>query len=259
MCLVLFAHKVISHCPLLFLANRDEFYDRPTAAADFWKDTPLVLGGRDLRKGGAWLGVTRDGRFAAVTNYRQGLAQKRNIPSRGTLVSDYLQGKESAESYLLRLMQRASEYDGFNLLLGEAGEIYHYSNRGGVPRRLEPALYGLSNHLLNTPWPKVKRGLEKLSQLLVAGPPDDVESLFAILAERHFANDAELPDTGVGLELERRLSPAFVISSDYGTRSSTLLFMHSDGRVKFIERSFEQVGAEMGNVSHEFRIELSQK
>ncbi len=254
MCLVLFAHKVIPHYPLLFLANRDEFYDRPTTAASFWKDIPWVLGGRDMRMGGTWLGVTRDGRFAAVTNFRKGFAQKKNTPSRGRLVSGFLQGTEKAESYLHQLEGRANDYDGFNLLLGEVGEIYYYSNQGGAPKRLAPGFYGLSNHLLDTPWPKVERGKSKLSEIFDTGQLLDSEALFAVLAERHIPQDAELPDTGVGLEWERMLSPAFIIAPNYGTRSSTLLYAGSDRKIKLIERSFER-GVEAGTVSHEFVIQ----
>ena len=254
MCLVLFAHKVISRCPLLFLANRDEFYDRPTAAADFWKDTPSVFGGRDLRMGGTWLGVTRDGRFAAVTNFRKGFAQKKNAPSRGRLVSDFLQGNETAEDYLRQLVLRADDYDGFNLLIGDPGEIHYYSNHSCELKRLAPGFYGLSNHLLNTPWPKVERGKSELAALFTTGQPPDSEALFAVLAERHIPADAELPDTGVGLEWERMLSPALIISPNYGSRSSTLLFIGADQRIKFSERTFER-GVEAGTVSHEFVIQ----
>jgi uncharacterized protein with NRDE domain len=253
MCLALFAHKVISRYPLLFLANRDEFYDRPTAAADFWKDTSSMLGGRDLRMGGTWLGVTRNARFAAVTNFRKGFTQKKNAPSRGRLVSDFLQGNEKAEDYLRRLEKRSDDYDGFNLLLGEAGEIYYYANHSGELKQLAPGLYGLSNHLLDTPWPKVERGKSRLAALFATAQPPDSEALFAVLAERHIAADAELPDTGVGLEWERMLSPAFIITPDYGTRSSTLLFIGSDRRIMFIERSFER-SVDAGSVSYEFVI-----
>ncbi len=254
MCLILFAHKVIPQYPLLFLANRDEFYDRPTAAAGFWTETPWLLGGRDLLMGGAWLGATRDGRFAAVTNFRKGFAQKKNMPSRGRLVSDFLQGNKNAESYLHQLEGRANDYDGFNLLLGTGSEIYYYSNQGGSSKRLAPGLYGLSNHLLDTPWPKVERGKSRLSALFDTNQLPDSEALFAILAERHIPQDAELPNTGVGLEWERMLSPAFIIAPDYGTRSSTLLFASSDRKIKLIERSFER-GVEAGTVSHEFVIQ----
>jgi uncharacterized protein with NRDE domain len=254
MCLLLFAHQVIADCPLLLLANRDEFYERTTAQAAYWEDHPEVLGGRDMRKKGTWLGVTRSGRFAAVTNYRQGYAQKKNAPSRGTLVSNYLSGNEKPKDYLQKLQHHAAEYEGFNLIAGDIKEVYYYSNRRAKIQKLDPGLYGLSNHLLDTPWPKVARSKKKLIELFSAPQIPSEEALFALLAERFIPEDKELPNTGVGLEWERRLSPAFIVSPEYGTRSSTLLFIQSDGRVRFIERSFKQAGVEGGTVHHVFLI-----
>ena len=255
MCLVLLAYKLSPDWPLLLAANRDEFYERSTAAAAFWEDHPEVLGGRDLQKHGTWLGVTRSGRFAAVTNFRQGVAQKKNAPSRGALVSNYLLGKEKPGDYLQRLQQHAAEYDGFNLIVGDIKEVYYCSNRGGKMQKLAPGLYGLSNHLLDTPWPKVERGKKQLIRLFSAPQPPSVEALFVILADRFVPEDKELPNTGIGLEWERWLSSAFTASAEYGTRSSTLLFIHSDNRVELIERSFKRAGAEGGTVEHEFLID----
>ncbi|HVS25844.1 MAG TPA: NRDE family protein [Burkholderiales bacterium] len=255
MCLVLLAYKLSPDWPLLFVANRDEFYERSTAAAAFWEDHPEVLGGRDLQKHGTWLGVTRSGRFAAVTNFRQGFALKKNAPSRGALVSNYLLGKEKPRDYLQRLQQHAAEYDGFNLIVGDIKEVYYYSNRGGKMQKLAPGLYGLSNHLLDTPWPKVERGKKQLIRFFSAPPPLSVEALFSILADRFVPEDIELPNTGIGLEWERRLSSAFTATAEYGTRSSTLLFIHSNNRVELIERSFKRAGVEGATVDHEFLID----
>ena len=255
MCLVLLAYKLSPDWPLLLAANRDEFYERPTAAAAFWEDHPEILGGRDLQKHGTWLGITRTGHFAAVANFRQGVAQKKNARSRGALASNYLLGKVSPGDYLHRLQPHASEYDGFNLIIGDTKDVYYFSNRGGKMQKLAPGLYGLSNHLLDTPWPKVERSKKQLIRLFSAPQPPSVEALFAILADRFVPDDKELPNTGVGLERERLLSPAFIASAEYGTRSSTVLFIHSDNRVELIERSFKRGGAEGGTVYHEFVID----
>ena len=257
MCLVLLAYRLSPDWPLLLAANRDEYYERPTAAASFWEEHPAVLGGRDLQKHGTWLGVTRAGRFAAVTNFRQGLAQKKNAPSRGTLVSGFLAGTQTPQDYLHCVQQHASQYDGFNLIAGNINEIYYCSNRGRKVEKLAPGLYGLSNHLLDTPWPKVERGKKQLVQLFSASQPASVEALFAILADHYVPADSELPNTGIGLERERQLSAAFTASADYGTRSSTLLFIHSSNRVELIERSFKRAGVEGGTVRHEFMIDPS--
>ncbi|MGH8751617.1 MAG: NRDE family protein [Burkholderiales bacterium] len=254
MCLILFAYKVHPDYPLLLLANRDEFYERSTAVAGWWEDHTEILGGRDLKKHGTWLAVSRTGRFAAVTNYRQGLVQKKDAPSRGALVSDYLLGKEKPADYLHQLQPQAGKYDGFNLIAGDSKELYHYSNRGGKMQKLAPGLYGLSNHLLDTPWPKVEHGKKQLIKLFSAPQPPSAEALFAILADRAVAEDQELPNTGVGQEWERRLSPVFIVTPEYGTRSSTLLFIHSDNRMRLVERSFKRAGVEGGTVSHEFLI-----
>ncbi|HXZ97697.1 MAG TPA: NRDE family protein [Burkholderiales bacterium] len=257
MCLVLLAYRLSPDWPLLLAANRDEYYERPTAAAAFWEEHLALVGGRDLQKHGTWLGVTRAGRFAAVTNFRQGLALKKNAPSRGTLVSSFLTRKEMPQDYLQRLQQHAAQYDGFNLIAGDVDEVYYYSNRGRKVQKLAPGLYGLSNHLLDTPWPKVERGKKRLIQLFSAPQPPAVEALFAILADRFVPIDKELPNTGIGLERERQLSAAFTASADYGTRSSTLLFIHSNNRVQLIERSFKRAGIEGSTVHHEFMIDAT--
>lgn len=239
MCLILLAYESHPACRLVVAANRDEFYARPTRRAAFWEDAPDVLAGRDLTHGGTWLGVTRAGRVAAVTNFRDPSRQSADAPSRGHLVGDFLRGAETPRSYLERLAARASAYNGFNLLVGDARGLYYFSNREGEVRELTPGLYGLSNHLLDTPWPKVERGKTALSEVLEKsdGPPA-AEQLFGLLAGREPAPDDALPDTGVGLEAERMLSPLFIGGAGYGTRSSTVVLFERAGRVTFAERSF---------------------
>ena len=238
MCLVLIAYKVHPRYPLILAANRDEFYDRPTATASYWEEAPELFAGRDLVHRGTWLGVTRGGRCAALTNYREPHAARQDAPSRGGLVSGFLRSEVGPKDYLARLQGKAAAYNGFNLLLGDPDGLYCYSNKSGQAVRLSPGIHGLSNHLLDTPWPKVVRGRDTLSELAQRGDFSR-EELFAILGDRSQAPDGELPDTGVGLELERLLSSIFIVSERYGTRSSTVLLIDADRRVSFVERSFD--------------------
>lgn len=235
MCLILFAYRRHPSFRLIVAANRDEFLDRPTAPLAFWSDSPQVLAGRDLKEGGTWLGITRTGRFAALTNYRDPARLVQNAPSRGRLVSDYLQGDEPAHAYLDRLVARAHSYNGFNLLLGDGEELFYYANLAGEPRSLEPGLYGLSNHLLDTPWPKLKRSRLLLHQLLNRRPNPTADELLDLLVDRVPAPDAELPRTGVPLEWERWLSPVFIEAPNYGTRASTVLLANNIGDTCMVE------------------------
>jgi uncharacterized protein with NRDE domain len=253
MCLILFAWKVLPDFPLVLAANRDEFYERPSAPADFWEDAPDLLAGRDLRDGGTWLGVTREGRVAALTNYRDPASLKTGAPSRGILVSDYLRGRENPEAYLGRIAPEADCFNGFNLLVGDADELLCFSNRG-ARERLQPGIYGLSNHLLDTPWPKVAQGKSALKALLQAEKGVAPEALFALLADRTRPPDDRLPDTGVGLEWERVLSPLFIESPAYGTRSSTVLLIDRDGCMTFIERVFNGAADPWMTARFEFQI-----
>lgn len=248
MCTLLLAHEVAPRYRLVLAANRDEYYRRPTAAAAFWEEAPHLFAGRDLVHGGTWLGITSEGRLAALTNYREPHAGERHAASRGRLVSGYLTGEETAREYLARLAGEGSNYDGFNLVVGGREGLYYHSNRGegegGCGRqRFEPGIYGLSNHLLDTPWPKVARGKEALARLVASGDFSD-EALFALLADRSRPPDETLPDTGVGLERERLLSPIFIESESYsyGTRSSSILLVDREGEATFVERSFEGGG-----------------
>jgi uncharacterized protein with NRDE domain len=237
MCLILVAVDAHPKYGLVIAANRDEFYDRPTEPAAFWPGAPGLLAGRDLREGGTWIGITRTGRISAVTNYRDPVSMKPGSPSRGKLVADFLLGRENAVQYLERLAPDADRYSGFNLLAGQREEIYWYSNHGKEIAKLVPGIHGLSNHLLDTPWPKVKKGTDALGMVLAAEVPS-VEELFRLLADRAAASDSSLPDTGIGLESERMLSPLFIASPGYGTRSSTIIMMDRNGSIAFTERSF---------------------
>ena len=236
MCLILIAHQFSEQTPLLVLANRDEFYERPTAAAAPWDECVELIAGRDLASGGSWFGA-RGLRWASVTNYRESIKHRQSHRSRGWLVRDYLLSKDPPQEFLLKIAEQVNEYAGFNLLLGDSKELWYCSNRGPVAQRLEPGIYGLSNHLLDTPWPKVKRGKEALLELM-GHAQIDLKQAFAILADTTLAADADLPDTGIPLEWERALSAAFIKTKDYGTRCTTLLMRSAGNSHLFAERRF---------------------
>ncbi|MGQ0657802.1 MAG: NRDE family protein [Chromatiales bacterium] len=255
MCLILLAWRHHPRYPLVIAANRDEFRARPSAAVRFWSDRPDILGGRDLQQGGTWLGISRGGRVAAVTNYREAGPPVSPALSRGWLVQEFLLGTEAPGDYLREVQSRAELYNGFGLFVGDTRRICYYSNRGTGIRDLDPGLYGLSNHLLDTPWPKVRRGKAALQRALDREGAPDVEELLGILADGTPAADDLLPHTGVGLEHERSLSPICVRGEDYGTRCSTVLLLSHDGEVTLAERSFDAAGVAMGTVTHGFKIE----
>lgn len=237
MCLIALAWQVHPDYPLLVAANRDEFHARATAPARFWPESPWLLAGRDLAAGGTWMGVTRGGRFAALTNFREPTVPPGRL-SRGLLVSEYLQSDVDPEAYAALVRANGGDYSGFNLLLADGDTLVAMSNRGMAPRVLEPGVYGLSNHLLDSPWPKVVRAREAL-RAQVARPT--VEGLLHLLADDAAAPDEELPDTGVGQAMERLLSSPFIRSPAYGTRSSTVL-MAGRGRIRFVEQTFTPEG-----------------
>lgn len=255
MCLILLAWRAHPSYRLVVAANRDEEHARPTSNANFWPDAPEILAGRDLRSGGTWSGVTRSGRFAAVTNFRDPADRATRATSRGALVAEFLRSGVSAARFLQRLRPEAFDFAGFGLFVFDGTELGYFSNRGDTLRILEPGIYGLSNHLLDTPWPKVQRGKQRLAAAL-ANADDDAtlsEELFRYLGERTIADDGELPDTGVGLERERLLSPPFVLSEFYGTRSSTVTLLREDGQIVVEERTFSAEGRAVAQESFTFR------
>jgi uncharacterized protein with NRDE domain len=252
MCLILLALNAHPAYRLILAANRDEFFSRPTAPAAFWDDAPNLLAGRDLQNAGTWLGVTRSGRIAAITNFRDPRHQKQHAPSRGLLVSGFLTSAVSADEYLTYLRQEGAACNGFNLIFGEPGRLCFFSNRDNEPRNLAPGVHGLSNHLLDTPWPKVQRGMEAMSRIITGGKMLQPEDLFSILADRAIAPDESLPDTGVGIEVERFLSSLFIASPLYGTRSSTVVLIDHNCRVTFSERTFSSTQETVRTVTEEF-------
>lgn len=247
MCLILFGVDASPDFPLVLAANRDEFYARPTRAMAFWADSPHILAGKDLEAGGTWMAVSRRGRFAALTNYRDPADVRPGAPSRGELVLRVLNHPGSIPDALADIQARALDYNGFNLIAGEAGQVFWYSNRRNKIhrnkiRRVEPGWHGLSNHLLDTPWPKVAGGKAKFRAAVEKAPMDDT-LLFELLADRTQPPDTSLPDTGVGLEWERTLSPLFIRSPGYGTRSSTLMRMTRAGEILVTERTYDPAPA----------------
>lgn len=240
MCLLVFAWQADSRHPVILAGNRDERHARASAAAGFWKDAPQVLAGRDLEAGGTWLGLSGNGRYAVVTNYRDGLNPPKAPRSRGELTADFLEGSQSPDTYVMGLQERAREYGAFSLLCGDRNSLWYFSNRGGEPLAVQPGIHALSNHLLDTPWPKVQAGKARLKLLLDGGAVTS-EALLRMLADRTPA-EGPLPDTGIGAELERRVSATFVADPVYGTRCSTLLLMRRDGATSFLERRFDSEG-----------------
>jgi uncharacterized protein with NRDE domain len=253
MCLILLATRVHPDWPLVIAANRDEWRDRAANSAQWWRDAPNLLAGRDLRAGGTWMGITRTGRVAAITNFRDPADRRTTAPSRGKLVTECLLGAQSPGEYLATLAARASEFNAFNLIAGDAGSLSIFSSRGGGVRRISPGVHGLSNHVLDEPWPKVTRGCRALARLLREGA-DDVEPLFDLLGDATRPPDGALPATGVGLTWERVLSPALIRGVRYGTRCSTVLMVGRDRRVIFEERTRDARGAVTGTARHEFAL-----
>lgn len=261
MCLILFAYRTHPGYRLILAANRDEFFARPTEALAFWPDKPEILAGRDLQAGGTWFGLTGNGRYAAVTNYRDPRNISAEALSRGRLPIDYLQSGLSPQRFCAASRGEWSRYNGFNLLAGDRQSLVWTSNRSRQEQELSPGLYGLSNHLLDSRWPKVVRGKEKLRQLLASSGPVEPDNLFSILEDRWQPPDSELPDTGVGLAWERLLAPLFISGEDYGTRSSLVLTITEDGRALCGERTFvheQGIARETGRKTFELDIRQEQ-
>ncbi|MFU8860177.1 MAG: NRDE family protein [Cyclonatronaceae bacterium] len=235
MCLLVIAWKSHPEFDLILAANRDEFLQRPARAAEFWDEHPKLLAGKDLEAGGTWLGVTVKGKFCAITNYRDMRNHKKSAPTRGNLPLNYLAGDLEPQPYIESIRPDAHRFNGFNLLLGNKNSLWYYSNIVDRPEELNPGIYGLSNHLLDTPWPKVERAKRSFSAIISDIKPDH-ERLFALLQDRTTAPDHLLPDTGLDRMTEKKLSSAFIEMEGYGTRSSTILLLKKSGQIEFRER-----------------------
>ena len=255
MCLILLAYDAHPLYRLILAANRDEFLSRPAASAAFWDDYPQILAGMELKEGGSWLGVTRSGRIAAITNYRAPQSELQDAPSRGGVVKGFLAGSMPTEDYLAFLSKEGAGYNGFNLIFGDMQHLCWFSNRGEDAKSLQTGIHGLSNHLLDTPWPKVCHGKEAVERLIAPGKEIEPDALFAILADRTIAPDNLLPETGVGIELERLMSPLFITAPTYGTRSSTVILINREGETSFVEKTFNGHPEETKSVTFQFKIE----
>ena len=256
MCLVIFAYRKHPRYPLLLAANRDEFHARATAPARFWKEQPQLLAGRDLEAGGTWMGITREGRFAAITNFRDPARTAPGLRSRGELPLRFLLGRESPHDCLLAISTLDDDYAGFNLLLGDSGALWYYSNslpgEERRPRQLPPGIYGLSNAHLDTPWPKVVTGKARMSALL--GGRVGHDRLGETVSDVALAEETALHPQGLSGEMDRLLSAQFIVTPSYGTRATTTLWLEDGGVASWRECSFDATGLATGTVTEQFEI-----
>ena len=256
MCLIAFAWNAHPDYRLIVGANRDEWHDRPAAPAAWWADFPQILAGRDLKAGGTWMGVTRTGRFGAVTNFRDPSDKSSTARSRGELVTAFLSGDATPSAFLRETKQHAHAYNGFNLVVGDRSSLAYFSSRDRAIQILEPGVYALSNHTLNEPWPKVAAAKSALEALIQAEMTEEAGrmAIYELLSDDQKAHDSTLPVTGVGIEWERVLSPALIVTEKYGTRASTMLLVASDGRTTYEEH----IRAPDGSVSQvtQFNFQL---
>lgn len=252
MCLINFQLHNHPKYKLVIIANRDEFYLRPTETAHFWKDEPHLLAGRDLMQMGTWLGVTKTGRFAALTNFRDPAAPEANKISRGSVVRNFLSTEMETQFFLENLI--SEDYAGFNLIAGNSDQLFYYNNLEAKTIEIDAGIHGLSNHLLDTPWPKVVKGNMYLERYLSETKHVEINDLFEILQDAEESAEGDLPDTGIGAEFERKLSPMFIKMPDYGTRSSTVILISYDDEITFAERAYNSGSLQEEN-RFDFKIE----
>ncbi len=255
MCLLLISYNTNPEYPLVVAANRDEFYARPTEKAGFWDDYPFLLAGKDIEAGGTWLGITKSGRFAAITNYRDMRTIKENAPTRGLLTLNFLVSQIPAFEYGKNLIRKSDLYNGYNLLFSDLENLFYFSNQTKKADKLSSGVYGLSNHLLDTPWPKVVVS-KKAFISTVSKEKISEEDLFGILSDDREAPDDQLPDTGLSRELEKAISPVFIKSDKYGTRSSTIILVNSVNEVLFVEKSLDTRTGEWIESRFSFKLEI---
>lgn len=253
MCLISFAYKVHPEYPLILIANRDEFYNRPTREVQFWTEEgfPDILAGKDLKDDGTWLGTHKYGKWAALTNYRNINHLKVNAPSRGNLVLDFLKTDYSAESYLSDIRKNAAQYNDFNLLLFDGVELMHYSNVTDEINSITKGIHGLSNALLDTPWSKVKKITNDLEAMIQKNNLKK-EDLFSILQNEDKAKKEDLPSTGLPLDLEVAMSSIFIHTPFYGTRCSSIIFIDKKGIMQFTEQRYSNNKEVLSKVEFEY-------
>ncbi|WP_257280365.1 MULTISPECIES: NRDE family protein [unclassified Endozoicomonas] len=237
MCLITLSWQPDTEYPLILVANRDEFYERPAKTVHFWEDNPEIFGGRDLEAGGSWLALSCRGRIAAITNYREWPLQPGAL-SRGHLVSNFLNSNLSPKEYLNKIHHKADHYSGFNLLVGDSSGLYYYSNRMGSVVSLKPGFHALSNHLLNSPWPKLEKVKQGLAQHVEHHRKPEPEALISMMHDDSKAPDDQLPNTGVSQEQEKFLSSCFIASEQYGTRNTSVLILDRQGSLSWTEQIY---------------------
>ena len=251
MCLIALAWHAAPGYPLIVAANRDEYHARPTAPAGFWPPSDLVFGGRDLQDGGSWMAVHRDGRFAALTNFRDARPPRSGARSRGHLVAEYVQGRHAAGAYAGSVAAAGAQYNGFNLLAADTDSLWYAGNHGAPAEPVAPGFHALSNARLNTPWPKAVGLSAAMRSAVDATATEDelVRQLLSALSDTSVPTDAELPGTGVGIERERMLAARMIVAPVYGTRSGSVLLVRNDGSIRFIEQSFDASGRPTSQVN----------
>ncbi|QQK81843.1 NRDE family protein [Salicibibacter cibi] len=251
MCLINFQWKSHEKYPLIIAANRDEFYERSTAPAHFWEDAPDLLAGRDLLQKGTWLGITKQGKFAALTNFRDPQQIVPGKSSRGAIVKQFLTENRSPKGFMESLRKHRDDYTGYNVVAGTLDEMYHYNNVHDELNKINPGTHGLSNDSLNTSWPKVVKGKQALNAY--TSKEIKTEPLFQMLSDTEQAPDEALPSTGIDPDFERQLSPLFIHTDNYGTRASTVLLIDNRDNVTFVERRFDK-GVFTGEQSFSFQV-----
>lgn len=254
MCLIIFAYDCHPNYRLILAANRDEYFKRPTKKAHFWDSHPWVLAGRDLEMLGTWMGITRSGRFAALTNFRDPSQQLMDAKSRGELVSSFLCLNERPSKYLQDVINQRDLYNPFNLIVGDPSHLFYYSQQTSKVQELKPGIYGLSNHSLDTPWPKVQKSKQALANYIENQTLINPQALLGIMSDDEKVQDCELPNTGIEYTFEKKLSSIFIKGMNYGTRSSTVLLIERSNHVIFTEKSFSPGQKESALISHEFEL-----
>ncbi|NCS88946.1 MAG: hypothetical protein AUK34_14695 [Ignavibacteria bacterium CG2_30_36_16] len=253
MCLLVFSYNCHPIYKFILAANRDEFYSRPTQPAQFWGENNSIFSGRDVEAGGTWLGVNKNGRIAALTNYRDIRNMKIEAPSRGIIVSDFLSGKTSADVYAKKLTESGNKYNGFNLIFGDLNSVFYFNSVSAETKELNSGIYSLSNHLLNSPWPKSQK-INSLFNNVISRKKFSAAGLFEILTDTEIFDDNLLPDTGLAKELERAVSPIFVVTPAYGTRSSAVVLIDKENNLFFEEHTYDESGKIIQTTGATFKI-----
>jgi uncharacterized protein with NRDE domain len=255
MCLIIFGLKAHPRYKLVMIANRDEFYARPSLEAHFWEENAQVLAGKDLQAGGTWLGVHKKGRFSALTNYRDPKNIKENAPSRGDLITNYLLDNIDPLKYMFQVQLKAAQYNGFNLLVGDSEDVFYYSNYSKSIQKVSSGVHGLSNHLLDTYWYKVALGKEKLENYLNNHQELKVLELLDLLEDESKPEDeSHIQQTGLSIEQEKMLSSMFIRSPLYGTCCSTVFLWDNNDEITFVEKTYKEGQADK-IVEYKFTVE----